>query len=212
MTARTSQGIYNELPPTPPALPSAHPADEGYGGSSGLSSDSSSSRGVVRPHSDSPFQRNVRSRTVSLQEEIDIEAISCLLDFAARGMATQSPKPMTTVSTFPARGASQEVMVKTFRTSTSKTPAPAPRPERPPRIASRRILPIDTPRPRPLRSSPPSAALGVPPRQEEEDIDLPDIPDTPQSPSVSDITVLRLVLFYIVGIFDFLHYEFFSLW
>ena len=149
VTARTSQGIYPELPPTPPALPSAPPADEGYGGSSGLSSDSSSSRGVVRPHSDSPFQRNVRSRTVSLQEEIDIEA---------RGMATQSNKPMTTVSTFPASGASQEVMVKTFRTSTPKTPALAPRPERPPRIASRRILPIDTPRPRPLRSSPPSAA------------------------------------------------------
>lgn len=40
--------------------------------------------------------------------------------------------------------------------------------------------------------------LGAPPRKEDEDsMELPDILDTPQSPTVSDITVLRLVLFYI---------------
>ena len=64
VTARTSQGIYPELPPTPPpALPSAPPADEAYGGSSDMSDSSSGSRGVVRPHSRSPFLRNVRART-----------------------------------------------------------------------------------------------------------------------------------------------------
>ena len=173
----------------PPAQSSAPPSDEGYC--------SGESRGVVRPHSVSPFERNVRLRTLTLQEEIDIEAISCLLDFAARDMVTQSPKPITTVSTFPGSDASQEVMVRTFTASDSvSTPSPAPRPQRPPRIASRRILPIDTPRPRPLRSSPIPAALGASPRQEEEDMELPDIPDTPASPSESDITVLRLVLFF----------------
>ena len=35
---------------------------------------------------------------------------------------------------------------------------------------------------------------------QEESNDLPDIPDTPQSPSVSDITVLRLVLFFFIGV------------
>ena len=35
---------------------------------------------------------------------------------------------------------------------------------------------------------------------QEESNDLPDIPDTPQSPSVSDITVLRLVLFFYIGV------------
>ena len=54
--------------------------------------------------------------------------------------------------------------------------------------------------------------LGAPPRKEDEDsMELPDIPDTPQSPTVSDITVLRLVLFYIGIILSFLDYEVFFL-
>ena len=181
----------------PSAQSSTPPSDEGYC--------SGESRGAVRPHSLSPFERNVRLRTLTLQEEIDVEAISCLLDFAARGMVTQSPKPTTTVSTFPGSDASQEVMVRTFAASDSVSiPSPAPRPRRPPRIASRRILPIDTPRPRPLRSSPIPAALGASPRQEEdEDMELPDIPDTPASPADSDITVLRLVLLFFFKIWYF---------
>ena len=55
--------------------------------------------------------------------------------------------------------------------------------------------------------------LGAPPRKEEDEdsMELPDIPDTPQSPTVSDITVLRLVLFYIGIILSFLDYEVFFL-
>ena len=119
-----------------------------------------------------------------------MEAISCLLNFSTRGISTSR--------TPPAPPSSEREMVRTFRTSTPRTPAASVRPERPPRIASRRILPLDLPRPRPLRR-PPAAALGAPPQQEEEEsIDLPDIPDTPQSPTVSDITVHRLVLFFIL--------------
>lgn len=56
--------VYFFLVPARPVLPSATPADEGYGGSSGLSSSSSdsSSRGTIRPHSLSPFLRNVRAK------------------------------------------------------------------------------------------------------------------------------------------------------
>ena len=162
VTARTSQGLYPVLPPTPTAVqPSAPPCDEGYGGSESSSNDSS--RGVVRPHSATPFLRNVRPRTI-LEEDIDVEGISCLLNFSTRGI------------------------------SATQTPAAAPRPDRPPRISSRRILPIDTPRPTALRRQS-SPALGAPLQQEEETDDLPDIPDTPQSLAVSDVTVLRLVLF-----------------
>ena len=204
VTARTSGGLYPELPPTPPAAqPSAPPCDEGYLGSSGMSStDSGGSRGILRPHSESPFLRNVRART----EEVDMEAISCLLDFARRELRTPPPPAISTVGSFSASGAtsgSPEVLVRTFKTTTPKTPATAPRPDCPPRMASRRVFPPDTPRPRALRR-PPSAALGAPPRQEGEEeestemeLELPDIPDTPQSPAVSDITVLRLVLFFI---------------
>ena len=55
--------------------------------------------------------------------------------------------------------------------------------------------------------------LGAPPRKEEDEdsMELPDIPDTPQSPTVSDVTVLRLVLFYIGIILSFLDYEVFFL-
>ena len=185
----------------------APPSDEGFGGSSGMSSDSGSCRGIIRPHSKSPFLRNVRARREGKEEEIDMEAISCLLNFATRDIPeNQTPQAIATVSSFSASGASGasgDVMVRTFRTSTLKTPTAAPRPERPPRISSRRVLPMDTPRPRALRSSPPSAALGAPPPtaggQTDEESELPDIPDTPQSPAISDITVLWLVLFFIFG-------------
>ena len=178
VTPRTSQGLYPELPPIPPspaARPSAPPMDPGYGGSSGLSASSDSSvgsdRGVVRPHSDSPFRRNVKTRGLTAkEEEIDLEAISCLVDFASRSVTTPS------------------------------TPAAAPRPERPPPpVISSRRPPGHLVRPRALRSTPPAAAMGAPPQADREspmeDEELPDIPDTPASPAISDITVLRLVLF-----------------
>ena len=128
----------------------------------------------------------MRLKTGSLQEEeeVSLEAISCLLEFAKRGIDTTAQDSAS----------QEEAMVRTFKAMTPTTPSPAPRPQRPPRIASRRILPVDTARLRPLRSPPPpAAALGAPPVKEEEEMDLPDISDTPQSPAVSDITVLRLV-------------------
>nr|XP_022322709.1 LOW QUALITY PROTEIN: VWFA and cache domain-containing protein 1-like [Crassostrea virginica] len=72
-----------------------------------------------------------------------------------------------------------------FRTSTPKTPGTTSRPESPPRIASRRGLPVDMPRPRPLRVDPPAAALGAPPQPRQEDEE--DIPDIPASPTASDM-------------------------
>ena len=78
------------VPPTPPpALPSAPPADEGY------DSTGESGRGVVRPHSVSPFVRNVRIKTQEDEEEeqMDFDAISTLLDFATR-------KEISTVNSF----------------------------------------------------------------------------------------------------------------
>ena len=66
-----------------PVVPSAPPRDEGYGSAS--SSSSSTGRGAIRPHSVSPFLRSVRQRLMEEEdEEIDLEAISCLLDFASR--------------------------------------------------------------------------------------------------------------------------------
>lgn len=200
VVARTSQGLYPQLPAAPLAVqPSAPPADEGYGGSS---SSDSSERGIIRPHSVSPFLRHVRQRLESEEEEeIDMEAVACLLNFSTRGGEGGGQTPSqtvttTTVSSFriggPSGSAESDVMVRTFRTSTPTTPAAASRPDHPPRIASRRILPLDTPRPNAIR--PPSAALGAPPSDEgDEDLSLPDIPDTPASPSTSDITVIRLV-------------------
>ena len=122
---------------------------------------------------------------------MDFEAVSTLLDFATR-------KEISTVNSF---FSPDKVTVRTFATSTPTTPAAAPRPEHPPRIASRKILPVDTPRPRPLHRT--SAALGAPPKDggdesSEEGLELPDIPDTPQSPATSDITVHRLVYFFCV--------------
>ena len=214
MTARTSQGLYPELPPTPPAAqPSAPPLDQGYGGSSGLSSssDSGDSRGLILPNSESPFQRNVRMRGVTVkEEEIDLEAISCLLDFTSRDITTQTQ---------------EQPLVNTFRTSTPNTPAAAPRPDRPPMITSRRILPTHIARPRPL-SYPPAAALGAQRRTERGNSnrdspmeELPDIPDTPASPAVSDILVLRLVFFFLkrycvfffrVTFFPYINFFYFS--
>lgn len=49
--------------------------------------------------------------------------------------------------------------------------------------------------------------LGAPPRKEDED--SMELPDTPQSPTVSDITVLRLVLFYIGMILIVIDFEVF---
>ena len=179
---RTSQGIYPALPPcTPPPgpQPSAPPlTDEGY-------TSGENGRGVVRPHSVSPFTRNVRLKAE--EEEMDVEAaISALVSFR------DTRREISTVTTF----GDEDVAVKTFRTSTPTTPAAAPRPGHPPRIVSRRVLPMDTPRPRPLHRA--SAALGAPPRDRdqsssEEEGELPDIPESPASPTYSDITVHRLV-------------------
>ena len=148
------------------------------------------------------------------RKEVDMEAISCLLDFARREPRTP-PSAITTVGSFAASGAasgSPEILVRTFKTSTPKTPATAPRTDCPPRISSRRVLPGNTPR---ALRRPPSAALGAPPRQEGEEssemeLEIPDIPDTPQSPTMSDITVLRLVLFFYILVIFFMHNIFFS--
>ena len=183
---RTSQGVYPALPPcTPPPgpQPSAPPLpDEGY-------TSGENGRGVVRPHSVSPFTRNVRLKAE--EEEMDVEAaISALVSFS------DTRREISTVTTF----GDEDVSVKTFRTSTPTTPAAAPRPDCPPRIVSRRVLPMDTPRPRPLHRA--SAALGAPPRDREdqssseEEGELPDIPESPASPTYSDITVRRLVYFF----------------
>ena len=188
---RTSQGVYPALPsctPPPGPHPSAPPLpDEGY-------TSGENGRGVIRPHSVSPFSRNVRLKAE--EEEMDVEAaVSALVSFS------DTRREISTVTTF----GDEDVTVKTFRTSTPTTPAAAPRPDRPPRIVSRRALPLDTPRPRPLHRA--SAALGAPPRdredqsssEEEEEAlgeELPDIPESPASPTYSDITVRRLVYFF----------------
>ena len=181
---RTSQGIYPALPPcTPPPgpQPSAPPLpDEGY------TSAGENGRGVIRPHSDSPFIRNVRLKAEEEMELDEEAAISALVSFR------DTRREISTVRTF--GDEDEDVAVQTFRTSTPTTPAAAPRPDRPPRIVSRRVLPMDVPRPRPIHRA--SAALGAPPRDEEqssEEEELPDIPESPASPTYSDITVRRLV-------------------
>ena len=80
-----------------PVLPSAPPADEVYGGSSGLSSSSdSSSRGTVRPHSLSPFLRNVRAKMEEEEEEeVDIEAVP-VCSTLPPGM--EAPRPLSRLS------------------------------------------------------------------------------------------------------------------
>ena len=141
-------------------VPSAPPRDEGYG--SGSSSSSTGGRGTVRPHSVSPFLRSIRRRLEDEgnEEEVDLEAISCLLDFSTRerGRARlQTPsQSVVTVSSFKIEGTSgtegSSVMVRTFATSPPTTPAAAFRPERPPVISGRRHS-GHLVRPRPLRRS-----------------------------------------------------------
>ena len=110
---RTSQGMYPALPPTPPgAQPSAPPADEGY-------DSGGNSRCIIRPHSISPFTRNVKPKGEEEDEQMDFDAITCLLNFSTR-------REVTTVNSF----GEENVTVRTFSTPT--TPAAAPRPEHPP--------------------------------------------------------------------------------
>ena len=205
-----------------PVVPSAPPRDEGFGSASSSSS-SSTGRGAIRPHSVSPFLRSVRQRLMNEgEEEVDLEAISCLLDFASRDQQRTPTRNLssTTVSTFtvnePSGSSESKIMVRTFAVSPPTTPAPAPRPERPPPIISSQLRHTchSCVRPRALRGAPPAAALGAPPAQdnkeeEEEEMGLPDIPETPASPATSDITVIRLVNFFkgiFLWIFFFLCY------
>ena len=197
----TSRAIYpdlGKLEPTAPPLPD-----------NTLSPD----KGTVRPRSESPFVRNLRARVE--EQDRDMEAISCLLDFALRETPTRR------VVTRGGNTTPEMVTVKTFAT-VPRTPDCARRPDRPPRIVSRGHLPRNLPRPRAVLPStlstrrPPSAALGAPPSPAKEEIEegeLPDlptpiIPETPQSPPFSDITVMRLVLLLIYWYLR-LSYDFF---
>ena len=130
----------------------------------------------MRPHSVSPFLRSIRRRLEDEgnEEEIDLEAISCLLDFSTRerggGIRPQTPSQsvVITISSFKVEGASgseeSSVMVRTFTTSPPATPAAAPRPERPPPVISaQRRHSGHLVRPRPLRRS-------AHPAQEEEEL------------------------------------------
>ena len=171
-------------------VPSAPPVDEGYGGSS---SSSSGSRGSIRPHSVSPFLRSVRQKLEEEgEEDIDLEAIACLLDFSTREGGARTPSQ--TVSSF--KVAESSVMVKTFAVPPPTTTAAAPRPERPPPIISSQLRHSchSCPRPRPLRrrSTPPDPQTQD---TDDDETELPDIPDTPASPAISDITIIRLVIF-----------------
>ena len=189
--------------------PSAPPPDEGYG--SGSSSSSTDNRGTVRPHSVSPFLRNIRRRLENggnEEEDVDLEAVACLLNFSTRGrgggVRPQNPRQrvVPSMASFKIEGSSRSeetsVMVRTFTTSPPTTPIAAPRPLRPPPIITSQMRHTCHPciRPRAVRrNAPPAAALGAPPTQEEEDesLELPDLPETPASPATSDITVIRLV-------------------
>ena len=144
-------------------VPTAPPRDEGYNSGSSSTSSSTGGRGTVRPHSVSPFLRNLRQRLEhdgNEEEMIDLEAISCLLDFSTRergGARPQTPsQSVVTVSSFKIDGTSgtegSSVMVRTFATSPPTTPAAAPRPDRPPVISCRRHS-GHLVRPRPLRRS-----------------------------------------------------------
>lgn len=96
-------------------------------------------------------------------EEVDLEAISCLLDFSTRERGgeprPQTPAQSVTVSSFKIEGASgtegttTSVMVRTFSVSPPATPAAAPRPDRPPPVISGRRHSGHLVRPRPLRRS-----------------------------------------------------------
>ena len=147
-----------------PVIPTAPPRDEGY--SSGSPPTSSAGRGIVRPHSVSPFMRVVRQRREqeSQEEEVDLEAVSCLLNFSTRERGQprpQTPGAQVTVSSFVIEGtpgaaegvttSTTSVMVRTFATSPPTTPGSAPRPDRPPPIISGRRQSGHLVRPRPLR-------------------------------------------------------------
>lgn len=208
-----------------PVIPTAPPPrDEGYDSGSPPTT-AASTRGVTRPHSVSPFLRSVRARTEQEEQDHDLEAVTSLLDFNARGRREPrppTPAPQVTVSSFliektsGSSTATTSVMVRTFSASPPATPAAAPRPDHPPPpvISARRSGHLV--RPRPLRrnlqeeeerlrgmshtchtcsrpNSAASAALGAPPGQEEESLELSDMAETPASPATSDITVIRLV-------------------
>lgn len=136
-----------------------------------------------------------------------MEAISFLLDFSMR-------EPSTKKTVTPMQNTSPEVVTARTFSTLPRTPSAAARPERPPppRIVPRRPLSRNLPRPRALLPTtintrrPPSAALGAPPREEEEpeDGELPDLPSAP-SPH-SDITIMRLVFFFLLVFFLFLFY------
>ena len=142
-------------------VPSAPPRDEGYG--SGSSSSSTGGRGTVRPHSVSPILRSIRRRLEDEgnEEEVDLEAISCLLDFSTRERGEARPQTpsqsVVTISNFMVEGTSgterSSVMVRTFANSPPATLAAAPRPERPPPVISDRRHSGHLVRPRPLRRS-----------------------------------------------------------
>ena len=147
-----------------PVIPTAPPRDEGYSSGSPPTS-SASGRGAVRPHSMSPFMRSVRQRVEQESQEVDLEAVSCLLNFSTRERGQprpQTPGAQVTVSSFVIEGTpgaaegvttSTSVMVRTFATSPPTTPASAPRPDRPPPIISGRRQSGHLVRPRPLRRS-----------------------------------------------------------
>ena len=148
--------VVRSVVPTAPPLP----RDEGYGSEGSPPTTTASDRGVTRPHSVSPFMRSVRQRIG--QEEIDLEAVSSLLDFSSRGRREPrppTPGPQVTVSSFMIEETSgnssttTNVMVRTFATSPPTTPASAPRPDRPPPIISGHRRSGHLIRPRPLRRS-----------------------------------------------------------
>ena len=139
-----------------PIIPTAPPPrDEGYdSGSPPMTA--ANTRGVTRPHSVSPFLRSVRARTEQEEEQDDdLEAVTSLLDFSARGRREPrppTPGPQVTVSSFviektSGSTATTSVMVRTF----SASPPAAPRPDRPPPVISGRRHSGHLVRPRPLR-------------------------------------------------------------
>ena len=148
-----------------PVIPTAPPPrDEGYSSGGSPPTSSASGRGAVRPHSASPFMRSVRQRLEEQKEEVDLEAVSCLLNFSTRnrgGPRPQTPGAQVTVSSFVIEETSgteggtsaTSVMVRTFSASPPTTPASAPRPDRPPPIISGRRQSGHLVRPRPLRRS-----------------------------------------------------------
>lgn len=120
MTARTSLGLYSRLHPEPlaPMPPPPPYSDDGYGGSTICWSPP---RGTVRPHSESPFMRNVKVKVEEEERKPDLEAVACLLDSSMRDSVSKKKESETK-----ARNTSPDtVTVRTFATS-PRTPAAAP--------------------------------------------------------------------------------------